>query len=212
MEKKLFKLNTESARQVQGLSGRIDEKGKYKGVIEYAKIYTIPTGSKWVEFSFKDDGGQGCKLSTCVESKEGKETYGMKIVHAVMACCSVRETTIVNKTVKEWDFDVKAMMEVSVEVLSELTDRKVGFALFRVDKTSLKGRDYFQMEIAAPFDYETEQTSGEKLDSLPAKLLTKLVISLRDKDQREKPDNYGGAQQAPQQGGGQDDFLDDIPF
>lgn len=205
----MFKLNAESARQVQGQSGRIDEKGKYKGVIEYAKIYTIPTGSKWVEFSFKDDSGQNCKLSTCVESKEGKETYGMKIVHAVMACCSVRELSVSQKTVKEWDFDTNCMAEVIVDVLTELTGRKVGFALFRMDKTSNNGTDYFQMEIAAPFDYETEQTSGEKLDSLPAKLLTKVVLSLKDKDKREKPAFDHGEQQ----GGGQDPFDDSsIPF
>jgi hypothetical protein len=117
----------------------------------------------------------------------------MKVVHAVMACCSVRELTPSMMTVKEWDFDAKAMADFSVEVLTELSGRKIGFALFRVDKTSNKGKDYFQMEIAAPFDYESEQTSGEKLDSLPAKLLTKVVTSLKDKDKRQKNELSGGS-------------------
>jgi len=204
----MFKLNTESARQVQGQSGRIDQKGKYKGVIEYAKICTIPTGSKWVEFVFKDDNGQNCRLSVCVKSKEGKETYGMKVVYAVMVCCSIRETSTALVTVKEWDFDARAMADIEVEVLTEFSGRKVGFALFRVDKTSKKGQDYFQMEIAAPFDYETEKTSGEKLDSLPAKLLTNVVTSLRDQDKRDKPAHNPFSSEAA----GPDSFDDDIPF
>lgn len=209
----MIKLNTESARQVQGQSGRIDQKGKYKGVIEYAKIYAIPTGSQWVEFVFKDDNGQNCRLSVCVKSKEGKETYGMKVVHAVMACCSVRELSKSSMMVKEWDFDSGAMADIQAEVLTELTGRKIGFALFRVDSTSKNGKDYFEMEIAAPFDYESEQTSGEKLDSLPAKLLTKVVTSLKDKDKRQKNELSGGSMAQNQGFQPQpDDFDDDIPF
>ena len=208
-------LNPESARAGSGGSNRIDSKGKYKGVINHAKYHTVPTGSQWVEFSFTSDAGQEARIGICIVSKDGNETYGMKKLQAVMACCNIRELTTRPALIKEYDYDLKAMIDVNRDVFNELSGAKIGLALFRDDKTSKKGKDFFSMELEAPFNYQSEQTAQEILDKMPAQSLEKIVQRLKDKDSRRQnqtnqqsytTSDFNSAAQAC------GSFDDDIPF
>lgn len=212
-------LNPDMARQGAGLSGRIDAKGKYKGVIKHAKISTSYAGSEWVELLFKSDGGQEARISICIRSKDGEQTFGTKKLHAVMACCKVRSLTESEQLVREYDFDLKTTVEVMRPAFAELKDKKIGFVLYRHDQTSKKGKDFFAMELAAPFDYETEQTAVEVLDQRPATSLPGIVQSIKDKDSRDS--NMFSAPTMAESGASPflssdpepcNNFDDDIPF
>lgn len=204
-------LNPNLAKAGSGGSSRIDSKGKYIGTIEWARVYSIPSGSTWVEFKFKSLLDQEAKVALCITNKDGDETYGYKKLQALMACCKIRNLTEAKMTINIWNFDSGQMEDTEQVVYKELCGANVGLLLYRHDKTSKGGKDFFQMEIEAPFAPDTEQTAAEVLDQLPAKQLEKMVQALRDRDERKSGmgGNVVGIQHAAQT----DDFMNDnIPF
>tara|TARA_Y100000593_G_scaffold50191_1_gene94591 strand:- start:3468 stop:4094 length:627 start_codon:yes stop_codon:yes gene_type:complete len=204
-------LNPNLAKAGSGGSSRIDSKGKYIGTIEWARVYSIPTGSTWVEFKFVSLLEQEAKVSLCILNKDGEATYGLKKLQAMMACCKIRELTQTNMTVNIWNFDTSQMEDTEQVVYKEFCGANIGLLLYRHDKTSNSGNDFFQMELEAPFAADTEQTAAEVLDQMPAKQLEKMVQTLRDKDDRTSGNASSDFYQ--QASGQQDNFCDDsIPF
>lgn len=205
-----FTLDPQAAKAGSGGSSRIDTTGKYKGKIKFAKYWEGDSGAKFVTISFEADTGQQCRLQICTHSgrdKGGQPTYGYKQVQAIMACMKVRALTRVEQVVNDYNQDTKQVEPVKRTVFKEMTGAKIGFALYRHDQTGQNG-DYFTMEIAAPFNYDSEQTAQEVLDQKPAETLGKIVNSLKDKDSRAKSAGSSYSYQQPSSS----DIDDDIPF
>lgn len=209
-----MKLNADQAKQGSGLSSsRIDEKGKYKGKITLAKAYTTQSKAQFVEINFQDDGKRIAKISICTHGKNGEPTYGFKQVQAIMACVKVKEINTEKRTVEEYDFDSKQKVKVEVDAIPELCGKNIGLALYRIDETANNGKNYFKMEIAAPFNYDTEQTAKELLESLPCGGLTKIVLKMKDKDNRSAPVEFQSPAYQSEQSRPDELLLDDdIPF
>jgi len=206
-----FTLNKNDAIQGSGNGGRIDTTGKYKGKVELAHVYQTDSGAEFVQINFESDHGQKCRFSICTKGRDGKETFGSKRLQAMMACMKLKSLSAVPKVVKDYDYNAGGIADVTRNVLQEMMGRKIGFALAKVYKTNEKsGKDFYEMEIVAPFEYETEQTAQEVLEGKPAEGLTRIVTSLKDKDQRKTP-IYAGATGEPGPIANKD-FEDDIPF
>lgn len=213
-----FKLNKDEALAGSGGSARIDSTGKYKGKITFAKIYTTDSGAEFVQLAFESDSGQTARLTLCTRGKDtekGKATFGTKRLQAIMTCTQIKDLKAVEKEVEDYDYEQGKVAKVMRHVFPEMFGKKVGFALVRHDKTSSNGKDFFEMEIEAPFNYDTEQTALEVWEKKPAETLGKIVANLKDKDSRKQSYSSGGdlysayaasaAMQAP-------DFENDAPF
>lgn len=210
-----YTLDTKAAKAGSGGSGRIDSTGKYLGHIKFCKYWESDGGAKMVSIKFESDEGQSSDIQICTHSgnaKGNQPTYGYKQFQAVMACLKTKALTLVDQQVEDYDHDEKEMKMVTRAVFKEMTGAKIGFALYRHDQTnSNSGRDFFRMEVSAPFNYETEQTAQEVLSQKPAEQLPGIVMAMKDKDSR-----AGGASSA----GGYDEYSnfqqppedDGIPF
>lgn len=196
-------LDPQAARAGSAPSSRIDSKGKYKGTIVHAKKYQLSTGSTWVEIYFKADTEQEAKLKLCIISKTGDFIPGYKKLQAIMACCKLRTLTETQATIKDYNRETKQLEDMQATVFQELAGQKIGFALYREDGTNRNtGNDFFNMEIAAPFTYENEQTAQEFLDQQPPKQLENIISGLRDVDKRQQnaaapSSDFGFQQPAP---------------
>ena len=210
-------LNKNDAIAGSGGSARIDELGKYKGVITLAKVYEVKSKAVFVQINFESDSGQTARLSMCTQSKEGKPTFGAKQLQAIMACVKVKSLNAVEKEIEDYDFEQGKIAKVTRHVFPELMGKKIGFILYRHDQVSSEGKDFFTMEIAAPFQYDTELTASEIMDQkVNPEQLPKVLASTRNKSTAAKShdsDTYSAyaTVTAMQQPAGSD-FNDDIPF
>lgn len=184
-----FKLNKDEALAGSGGSARIDELGKYKGTITFAKIYTVESGAEFVQLSFETDSGKTTRLSLCTKGKDtkpGETTFGVKRLQAIMTCAGVKELKAIEKEVEDYDYDLGKVAKVKRHIFPDLISKKIGFLLTRHDKTSTGGKDFFEMEIEAPFHYETEQTALEMWEKKQPESLPKILANMKNRDSRKQ--------------------------
>ena len=212
----MFTLDTKAAKAGSGGSSRIDTTAKYKGTIKFAKYFQSQTNSKFVTIMFRSDDGQEARIQICTHGKAGQTTYGYKQIQAIMACLKTKTLTLGDETHDDYNHEAKEVQPTKLQVFKEMTGAKIGLALYRHDQTGTNG-DYYSMEIAAPFNYESEMTASEILDrKTTPEQLGKIVINMKDKDSRTQggpaaSDPYSAyaattAMQMP------DDLNSDIPF
>ena len=201
--------NKEYAKAAAGSSDRITTTGKYKGKISLAKYRSFSTGSQGVEIHFTSDDNQSARFTLVAKNKNGEDTFGMKKLHAIMACTQTRSLASAPKIIDEYNYDSKSTERVERTVYPSL-EKKIGFILQREDYTNSSGNDSFRMNLNAPFVYETEQTADEFLNDQAAAKLPNLIASLKDIDKREHSKSGNFASLAGSQPA--NNFDDDIPF
>lgn len=209
----MYQLDATAAKAGSGGSGRIDSTGKYPGKVKFCSYWETDNGAKMVKIKFESDSGQAADIKICTHSgnaKGNQPTYGYKQFQAIMACLKTRALNLVEQVVEDYDPDAGEVKPIKRQVFKEMTGAKLGFALYRHDQTSDQGKDFFVMEIAAPFNYETEQVAQEVIDSKPAEKLGRIVLSLSDKDSRQKASGSVGGYDEYSQFQQPDD--DDLPF
>lgn len=187
-------LDSKIAKEGSGGSTRISAKGKYKGFIEHMKVYQTDSGSTFINFTFKADTGQDCRFNICIFGKDGQPTYGYKQLQAMMACCKIRSLTPAKVTMDDYNVETKQVEKMERDVYKEFSGAKIGFALYRHDrpKYSDPSKMEFVMEISAPFNFDSEQTAQELLDSKPPATLEKIIQNLNDKETKSTAQSAGG--------------------
>lgn len=167
-----FTYNQESALSA-GLSGFINESGAYVLTITEAKYMISSGGAKSIEFSVEaDDGRKANYLSVYTVKKDGTpNTHGVNMINAIMGCTGVNQLTMV-------------MKDVNTHLAPELIGKKVGFVLQKTLKTKDNGQESYSFDIRMPFIAATRQTLQEKVDGKPAVALDKILLTLKDKDER----------------------------
>lgn len=210
-------LNKNDAIAGSGGSARIDAIGKYKGAITLAKVYEVKSGAVFVQINFESDNGQTARLSMCTKSKEGKDTFGFKQLQAIMACVKVKSLNAVEKEIEDYDFEQGKIAKVTRHVFPELMGKKIGFILYRHDQVSREGKEFFTMEIAAPFQYDTELTASEIMEQkVNPEQLPKVLANTKNKVTAAKHDadpysSYAASASMHMQRQN-DDFDSDLPF
>ena len=89
-----YQLDTKAAKQADQLFARIEEKGKYMGVITRAESIQSKKGTKGVGISFKTDTGSTADyLDFWTINNEGKQLAGYNLLMAIMTCLRVKGLT-----------------------------------------------------------------------------------------------------------------------
>ena len=219
-----FKLDPEAARKA-GQPGRIQATGRYKGHIVAAWYEESEKGTQGFKCEFKSDEGQHAELVVWTHNKDGKALSGDNLIHALMACTSLRELTASAGTVKLYDRKEQKDVDKPRQVYAALAGKPIG--LFLEAEKSLFTKDdgsegeFMRMNLAAPFRAEDGKMAKEILDKSPkAEAADKfeawlLAKPLRINDRRVEPGydrGAGGGEYTGPSGstGGFDD--DDIPF
>lgn len=164
----------------------ITESGAYVGKIVEAKPFNADNSSAaGVEITFeREDGAQAKFIKVYTVKKDGGEAFGLKQVHALMACMRLPQ-------LNSWP---------------DLC-RPVGLILQREDYTKQDGKPGYSMKILAPFQPQTRQTADELINQQQAQTVDRIVAKLVDKPRAMQQNESVPYQQEAQPG-----FDGDAPF
>lgn len=198
-----YTLNPESASKA-GMSSYISETGSYKGRIKTAFCVKSKSGTDGVEIMFEDDQKRSADYLQVWTNKDGKALMGDSIIHALMACCELRNLTTEEQTVTRNNETAK------VPVLKELSGKRVGLLLEKEPYTKGDGTLGYSMVIVMPFEADTGRTAKEKLAKANAEALPGIVARLKDRPMRKPQGGASTSYAAPQTATA--DVSDDIPW
>ena len=196
MSHPVFTYNNESALSV-GQGGFITETGSYVVTITEAKYTTSAGGAKSIEFSVEaDDGRKANYLSVWYKKKDGTpNSFGESVIHAIMGCARVRNLTL-------------HMKDINTEIAPELTGKRIGLVLQKVLKSKSDGTDTYSLEIKMPYIADTGQTLLEHSKGEQAAAISRMLTTLKDRDDRQHHASASHINQPSQS----NDGFDDIPF
>ncbi|AXY60223.1 hypothetical protein [Acinetobacter sp. WCHAc010052] len=230
---KPFGFNPESAAKADS-SNRIEEAGKYVGVIKHMEFVTSRnTGTVGFEIEFETDSKESTTISVWTAGVDGKPFSGTNKINALLACVGLKGLTPTNGQLEKYDFDSGERKLQNCIIAPEVAGRRVGFLLQRENYKNSKGENKHVMNFFSVFHPDSELMAKEILDrkTVPEALPKSLHALMSNPVTTRKPKNnngsfqqnnsgYGGYQQNNggygQQSGYQDDgfppVLDDHQF
>ena len=177
-----YTLNPEAAKQADNLFSRIEEKGKYLGMLTRAEPITSKKGSKGVDFSFKSDTGATADyLTIWTHNGDGKQLQGFNTLMAMMTCLRVKELKAEQGEVEKYDSDEKKRIKVQATLFKVMMNKTIGLLMHMEEYEKTAGGTAWKPAISAPFDAD-EFTASEILSKAKQpETLAKMVQALRDR-------------------------------
>ncbi len=177
-----YTLNPEAAKQADNLFSRIEEKGKYLGMLTRAEPITSKKGSKGVDFSFKSETGATADyLTIWTHNGDGKQLQGFNTLMAMMTCLRVKELKAEQGEVEKYDSEEKKRVKVQVPLFKAMMNKPVGLLMHMEEYEKTAGGTAWKPAISAPFDAD-EFTASEILNKAKQpETLAKMVQALRDR-------------------------------
>lgn len=226
---KQFGFNADSAKQADS-SARIEEAGKYVGIIKHMEFITANSGTTGFEIEFETDNKESATFSIWTEKSDGTGLSGTHKINALLACVGVRGLTPTNGQLEKYDFDLKERVTKNCIVAPEIAGKRVGLLLQRENYQNNSGDWKFQMNFFSCFHAQSElmakeiidrKTSPEALPKSLASLMTNPVTTRKPKNnnggyQQNNGGSYDGNQGFNQSNGynnqsGFDEYYNDVP-
>lgn len=208
-----YVLDSAAAKKADQFFSRIEEKGKYLGVLTRAEAVVSTQGTKGVDFSFKaEDGSTADYLQIWTQRADGSVIdNGHRILMAIMTCLRVKSLKAVPGEIEKYDFDLQQRIKVKAELFNELMNKPIGLLIHMEEYEKKAGGTGWKPAISAPFDKDGFTASEILSQAKQAATLEKMVASLKDRPLKNKPagNNQSGGQQS---GGTFDSLPDEIPF
>jgi hypothetical protein len=193
---KQFGFNPDSAKQADS-SLRIEEAGKYVGVIKHMEFITAKSGTTGFEIEFETDNKESASFSIWTEKKDGTPLGGVHKINALLACAGARGLTPTNAQLEKYDFDAKERVMKNCIVAPEVAGKRIGFLLQRENYQNDSGEWKYQMNFFSCFNAQSELMAKEIIDRKTSpEALPKSIASLMSNPiTTRKPKNNGGYQQ-----------------
>ncbi|WP_151781226.1 hypothetical protein [Acinetobacter bereziniae] len=216
---KQFGFNPESAKQADS-SLRIEEAGKYVGVIKHMEFITAKSGTTGFEIEFETDNKESASFSIWTEKKDGTPLGGVHKINALLACAGARGLTPTNAQLEKYDFEARERVMKNCIVAPEVAGKRIGFLLQRENYQNDSGEWKYQMNFFSCFNAQSELMAKEIIDrkTSPEALPKSLASLMSNPITTRKPKNNGGYQQNNggygNQGynqGGFDQYYNDVP-
>lgn len=177
-----YQLNTEAAKAADVMFARIEQRGKYLGVLTRAEPITSIKGTKGVDLSFKAQSGETADyLTIWTHNGDGKQLQGFNTLMALMTCLRVKSLNAETGEIEKYNTETKQREKVKTPLFTELMNKPVGFLLHMEEYKKRSGESGWKPSISAIFD-DSEFTASEILGKKTApELLAKMVAQLKDK-------------------------------
>lgn len=208
-----YTLDASAAKQADNLFSKIEQKGRYLGVLTRAEQVVSKKGSKGIDLSFKTDTGATADyLSIWTHNGDGKQLQGFNALMAIMTCLRVKNLKAELGEVEKYDNDTKQRTKCQVLLFKELMNKPIGLLIHMEEYEKTNGGTAWKPAISAPFDKDGFTASEILTQAKTASTLDKMEQGLRDRPLK------AGTQAAPQSsgpastGGNFDGLSDDIPF
>lgn len=210
-----YHLNTEAAKQADNINSRIEQAGKYLGVLTRAEPVVSKKQSKGVDLSFKSDTGATADyLTIWTHNGEGKQLQGFNVLMAIMTCLRVKDLKSEDGEVEKYDRDQQKRVKTVVPLFKALMGKPLGLLIYMEEYAKNDGGTAWKPTISAPFDKD-EFTASEILNKASKpETLAKMVQALRDRPLKTSATQSTQASQERSAQGGHafSDMDDDIPF
>ena len=207
-----YTLDANAAKQADNMFSRIEEKGKYLGIITRAEQVESKKGTAGVDMSFKSDNGASADyLTIWTHNAEGKQLQGFNVLMAIMTCLRVRELKAENGEIEKYDQNDKKRVKVIVPLFKALMNKPVGLLIHMEEYEKTAGGTAWKPAISAPFDKDGFTASEILNKAQKAETLDKMLASLRDRPLKASA-SAPRASSEPVSAGPFDDMDDDIPF
>lgn len=199
---KQFSLNPESAKQADS-SARIEEPGKYVGVIKHVEFITANSGTTGFEVEFETDSKESASFSIWTEKSDGTSLSGVHKINALLACAGVRGLTPTNGQLEKYDFDLKERVTKNCIIAPEIAGKRIGLLLQRENYQNNNGDWKFQMNFFSCFQAQSELMAKEVLErkTTPEALPKSLASLMSNPVTTRKPKNNNGGYQQNNSGG-----------
>ena len=207
-----YTLDANAAKQADNMFSRIEEKGKYLGIITRAEQVESTKGTAGVDLSFKSDNGASADyLTIWTHNKEGKQLQGFNVLMAIMTCLRVKELKAENGEVEKYDQNEKKRVKVIVPLFKSLMSKPVGLLIHMEEYEKTAGGTAWKPAISAPFDKDGFTASEILNKAQKAETLDKMLAALRDRPLKAAASSPRASSE-PTSAGPFDDMDDDIPF
>jgi hypothetical protein len=209
-----YTLNAEAAKQADNLFSKIEEKGKYLGVLTRAEQIVSKKGSKGVDFSFKTDTGATADyLTIWTHNGDGKQLQGFNTLMAMMTCLRVKELKAEDGEVEKYDRDEQKRIKAVAPIFKALMNKPIGLLVHMEEYEKTAGGTAWKPAISAPFDADGFTASEILNKSKQPETLAKMVQALRDRPLKNGASKPAQTYSSENPGEGMGiDFKDDIPF
>lgn len=206
-----YQLDTKAAKQADQLFARIEEKGKYMGVITRAESIQSKKGTKGVGISFKTDTGSTTDyLDFWTINNEGKQLAGYNLLMAIMTCLRVKGLTATTGEIEKYDRDTQSRVKVQADLFKELMGKPIGFLIHMEEYAKTDGSTAWS-NGAVIAGFHAGFTASEILaQAQKPETLDKMVFALRDRPLKNTPSVPAQSHNSNSQSF--DDLGDDIPF
>ena len=209
-----YTLDANAAKQADNINSRIDQMGKYLGVLTRAEPIVSKKGSQGVDMSFKSETGATADyLTIWTHNCDGKQLQGFNALMAIMTCLRVKSLKEEVGEVEKYDQEQQKRVKVQVPLFKELMGKPLGLLLHMEEYPKKAGGTAWKPSISAAFDKD-EFTASEILSKAKApETLAKMVQALRNRPLKtDATPSQSPASSASHTGGSFDDMEDDIPF
>lgn len=206
-----YQLDTKAAKQADQLFARIEEKGKYIGIITRAEAIQSKKGTKGVGISFKTETGATADyLDFWTINADGKQLQGYNLLMAIMTCLRVKGLKATTGEIEKYDRDLQARTKVQADLFKELMGKPIGFLIHMEEYAKTEGGTAWKPVISAPFDPAGFTASEILAQAQKPETLEKMFFALRDRPLKNA--NSAPAQSHNSNSQSFDDLGDDIPF
>lgn len=194
-----FTLDQMKAKEADNQGGRIDQSGKYVGLIKSFEFGKFDSGSQYVEIGFESTDKQTASMRIITMKKDGTESdYGIKKIHALMTCLKIKESSMEKETRKKYDFQQRAEIDKVVYFAPEFEGKHVGLLIEMEGYENGNGEYKEKPALFSSFEPQGEFTAKEILEkATQPQQLSELVMALEKRASKKKPQQsqgqgYGG--------------------
>lgn len=207
-----YELDIKAAAAGDVIYSKIEQKGKYFGVLTRAETIKSDKGTTGVDMSFKSDcGATADYLTLWTHNSDGKALMGFNTLMAIMTCLRVKSIKAELGHIEKYDPDLQKRVMVGVELFKDIMNKPFGLLLRMEQYKKNAGGTAWKPTIAGTFDKDGFTATEILSKATSPALLDKMVLALKDKpltDVKPVPEthNNGGTVHSASP------FDDDIPF
>lgn len=193
----------------------ISKSGQYIGTIAQAEMHETQSGANMLGLVFMGEDGSTTFLNLCLTTGDGKETFNMGVLHAMMHLLEVAEIQAVPAKVKNRKGEIENGHRVPA-----LEKKRIGLLLQRVDDV-YNDKQTYNLNVVSVFDPVTGKTSHETQSGKEAKQIAQRLEKLTDRKTQRLLDwlasggnatGFESANRELQSKNTVDDLGEDIPF
>jgi hypothetical protein len=177
-----YNLDQNAAKQADNINARIEQKGRYLGMITRAESIKSEKGTQGVDLSFKSDNGESADyLTLWTHNKDGKQLMGFNMLMAIMTCLRVKSLNAEAGEIEKYIQETKKREKVSANLYKELMNKPITLLMYMEEYAKNAGGTAWKPVIFSVCDKDGFTASEIFAKNTTANTVEKMVAALKDR-------------------------------